>query len=122
MWIAVQGRLTTQERLIKCLKTFANIKSMPDKWEDIVNFMIVKKHNKSIKSLLLRLILAACVYYIWTERNKRHFTNEKQNCKEVVANVEDRMGLHEGECFIPSEAYTSLVSWSDSKVVAAIGS
>ncbi|GKD91172.1 RNA-directed DNA polymerase, eukaryota, reverse transcriptase zinc-binding domain protein [Tanacetum coccineum] len=119
MWIAVQGRLTTQERLIKWYldKQVACLFR-----EDIVNFMIVKKHNKSIKSLLLRLILAACVYYIWTERNKRHFTNEKQNCKEVVANVEDRMCLHEGECFIPSEAYTSLVSWSNSKVVAAIGS
>ncbi|GJZ75169.1 hypothetical protein Tco_0639634, partial [Tanacetum coccineum] len=46
-----------------------------------------KKHNKSIRSVLIKVIIAACVYFIWTERNKRHFTNEKQSCKDLVDNV-----------------------------------
>ncbi|GJZ02308.1 RNA-directed DNA polymerase, eukaryota, reverse transcriptase zinc-binding domain protein [Tanacetum coccineum] len=121
MWVVVQNRLTTQERLIEwypdkkmeCLfcgrcpdslnhlffeckftkeiwckvKTIAEINSMPDKWKDIVNLMSVKKHNKSIKNVLVRLILAACVYFIWTERNKRHFTTQKQSCKDMIENV-----------------------------------
>ncbi|GKA30765.1 RNA-directed DNA polymerase, eukaryota, reverse transcriptase zinc-binding domain protein [Tanacetum coccineum] len=56
MWMAVQNRLTTQEKLLK--------------W-----------------SVLIRVINAACVYFIWTERNKRHFTNEKQSYKDLVDNV-----------------------------------
>nr|GEU69462.1 putative reverse transcriptase domain, reverse transcriptase zinc-binding domain protein [Tanacetum cinerariifolium] len=121
MWMAVQNRLTTQERLLKwypdkqveCLccgrypdslnhlffecsftkelwckiRTTAEINSMPDKLEDIVNLMSMKKHNKSIKSMLVRLILAACVYFIWTERNKRRFTTKKQSCKDMIENV-----------------------------------
>ncbi|GJX21855.1 hypothetical protein Tco_0226300 [Tanacetum coccineum] len=105
------------------LKKLADINLMPDKWEDIANTMTIKKHNKSIRSLLLKFILASCVYSIWTERNRRLFTNEKQDYKEMVSNVvnyDDRMGLHEGECFLPSDAYTSLLSWSYSEDVATI--
>ncbi|GKD48256.1 reverse transcriptase zinc-binding domain-containing protein [Tanacetum coccineum] len=121
MWMAVQGRLTTQDRLLKwyhykqvaclfcdscpeslnhlffectyanevwcSLKKLADINFMPDKWEDIANTMTIKKHNKSIGSLLLKFILTSCVYSIWTEGNRRLFTNEKQDYKEMVANV-----------------------------------
>ncbi|GKD49864.1 reverse transcriptase zinc-binding domain-containing protein [Tanacetum coccineum] len=127
MWMAVQGRLTTQDRLLKwypnkqvkflfcgichdslnhlffkctyanevwCnLKRLSNLNSMPDKWGDIVNIMTVKKHNKSIRSLLLRFILASCLYSIWTERNRGLFTNDKHDYKEMVVNVIHYIGL-----------------------------
>nr|GEW88281.1 hypothetical protein [Tanacetum cinerariifolium] len=69
------------------MRTIAEINFMPNKWEDIMNLMSVKKHNMSIKSVLGRLILATCVYFIWTERNKRHFTTQKQSCKDMIENV-----------------------------------
>ncbi|GJY51265.1 reverse transcriptase domain, reverse transcriptase zinc-binding domain protein [Tanacetum coccineum] len=53
------------------IRTIAGINSMPDKWEDIVYLMSVKKHNKSIKSVLVRLILDACVYFIWGLKETR---------------------------------------------------
>ncbi|GKD51277.1 hypothetical protein Tco_1280253 [Tanacetum coccineum] len=61
------------------LKSIVEISNLPNNWEDIVNLMSTKKHNKSIRS--------ACVYFIWIERNKRHFTNEKQSWKDLVDNV-----------------------------------
>ena len=34
-------------------------------------------------SVLGRIVVAACVYYIWCERNKRLFSGEKRSYKEV---------------------------------------
>ncbi|GJW27092.1 hypothetical protein Tco_0040903 [Tanacetum coccineum] len=43
--------------------------------------------NNSIRSVLRRLILAACVYYIWDERNKRLFGNQKRDYKTVLFTI-----------------------------------
>ncbi|GKB12494.1 ribonuclease H-like domain-containing protein [Tanacetum coccineum] len=79
----MQDRLTTQERLLKWYPV-KQVACLCLWEEDIVNLMSVKKHNRSIRSLVVRFILASCVYFIWTERNKRHFTNEKQSCKDLI--------------------------------------
>lgn len=113
MWIAMHGRLTTQDRLLKwypdrqmacslcevCLDSINHLffecpyskriwsefkkkieqTTLPDIWDDIVSHMISQKFNKSIRSILRRVGLAACVYFIWNERNKRMFTNEKND-------------------------------------------
>ncbi|GJT19451.1 hypothetical protein Tco_0878157 [Tanacetum coccineum] len=80
-------RSTSDKEIWSKMKTIVDINYMPDKWEDIANFMSMKKHNKSIKSVLVRVILASCVCFIWIERNKRHFTSEKQSCKDLNDNV-----------------------------------
>jgi hypothetical protein len=121
LWIAMLGRLSTQERLkkwypnkeMKCslcgkcldslnhlffecsysikvwkaVKDKASMDSIHDKWDEIVIRMTSVKHNRSIKSVLSRIILAACVYFIWNERNKRLFTDENINSKELTLNV-----------------------------------
>ena len=43
--------------------------------------------NNNIMSIMRRLVHAACVYYIWTERNKRIFSNEKKDYKEVLKDI-----------------------------------
>ncbi|GJY24381.1 RNA-directed DNA polymerase, eukaryota, reverse transcriptase zinc-binding domain protein [Tanacetum coccineum] len=65
----------------------AEINYLTDKWDDIVRLMSIKKHNRSIKSVLVRIILAAGVYFIWTERNRRLFTSEKMCCKDLINKV-----------------------------------
>ncbi|GKE18702.1 hypothetical protein Tco_1426279 [Tanacetum coccineum] len=75
------------------LKNLAGYNSLPDKWVDILNLMNSKRHDKSIKSVMIRIILVACVYFIWTERNKRFFTNEKHNCKEMISIVVNHVRL-----------------------------
>ena len=55
--------------------------------------MISQKFNKSIKSILRRIGLAACVYYIWNERNKRVFTNEKQDVEVLINTIVNHIRL-----------------------------
>ena len=127
MWIAIQGRLSTQDRLqrwypdkvLTCplceccldslnhlffegsfsikvwneLKNKAERNDLPNKWDEIIRNMVNTKHNRSIKSVLSRILLAACVYFIWHERNKRIFTNDKNDAKEVIMNVINYMRL-----------------------------
>ena len=71
----------------KDIKKLTDHVNVPDKWEDIVSYMTSLKFNKSIKSVLRRITLAACVYHIWNERNKRQFSNEKRGYTEVLEAV-----------------------------------
>ncbi|GJV54248.1 RNA-directed DNA polymerase, eukaryota, reverse transcriptase zinc-binding domain protein [Tanacetum coccineum] len=118
---AVQGRLTTQKRLLKwylkkeiscslcgacpeslnhlffdchyssklwrSLKKQAKFDFMPDNWDAIMAAMTHLRHNRSIKSVLRRIILAACVYFIWNERNKRLFTSDKKDSNDLTAEI-----------------------------------
>lgn len=127
VWIAIQGRLSTQDRIQKwypdkvmtcplcnsCLdslnhlffecsfsnKVWTELKikaernDLPNKWDEIIRNMVSVKHNRSIKSIMSRILFAACVYFIWHERNKRLFTNEKNEAKEVSMNVINYMRL-----------------------------
>lgn len=41
----------------------------------------------SIYSIVRRLVLAASVYLLWQERNRRAFTNEKRDRKELLKTI-----------------------------------
>ncbi|GKA89031.1 hypothetical protein Tco_0810843 [Tanacetum coccineum] len=49
--------------------------------------MTVMACNKSIMTILRRIVFAASVYYIWNERNKRLFGNEKRSQNEVLLTI-----------------------------------
>ncbi|GKC96785.1 hypothetical protein Tco_1162227 [Tanacetum coccineum] len=69
------------------MKKKAELTRLPDKWDDIMTFMTAEKYNRSIKSLLRRFTLAACVYFIWCERNKRQFIGEKRCSKALIEEI-----------------------------------
>ena len=58
-----------------------------------MNSMKSMRHNRSIRSILNRILLAASVYFIWNERNKRLFTDEKKGSKELAMNIINHMRL-----------------------------
>ncbi|GJY23445.1 hypothetical protein Tco_0397103 [Tanacetum coccineum] len=95
VWLAmecngIENSLTFQQdkyALVCSLKFKSSIENFPDKWEDVMAAMIQLKHNRSIKSILRRITVAACVYFIWNERNKRLFTNEKKDSNELITDL-----------------------------------
>lgn len=44
-------------------------------------------------SILRRIVLAACVYYVWNERNKRLFANEKRDYKVLLTVIVNNIRL-----------------------------
>ncbi|GJT68932.1 hypothetical protein Tco_1028218 [Tanacetum coccineum] len=49
--------------------------------------------NKSIKSITRRIVLAACVYFVWNERNKRLFSGDKRESKDLLAVIINNVRL-----------------------------
>ncbi|PWA54454.1 RNA-directed DNA polymerase, eukaryota, Reverse transcriptase zinc-binding domain protein [Artemisia annua] len=65
-------------RKIWCkLKYLVRMDCAPNDWQNLLNFMIKRPVNESIWSILQRLVLGACVYYIWQERNFQAFGSLK---------------------------------------------
>ncbi|GJS75177.1 ribonuclease H-like domain-containing protein [Tanacetum coccineum] len=122
MWIVVQGRLATQDRLSKwnpngkficslcekcadshdhlffscdfskkvCYHLIQKTNSvLPDMWSSIVSSMIGFGFKNSIDNITRRLMIGACVYMIWKERNARLFQNKKQTMEIVIQQIEE---------------------------------
>ncbi|GKE11961.1 hypothetical protein Tco_1415512 [Tanacetum coccineum] len=62
-------------------------------WKDIVSVLANEYKDRSIKSVVGRLMFGACVYYIWQERNTRLFAKEKRDKDDVLKLIEDNVKL-----------------------------
>ncbi|GJZ20771.1 RNA-directed DNA polymerase, eukaryota, reverse transcriptase zinc-binding domain protein [Tanacetum coccineum] len=115
LWLAIQDRLSTQDKLqkwgiyavnrkdlphlfFKCefskdvwekIKKFADIKSMQSNWIDIIQEISNLGNGNNIGSVVRGLILAASVYYIWQERNGRIFRDERKKSDEIFDTIVD---------------------------------
>lgn len=56
---------------------------VPDDWGSIVNYMQNLPMSKSIWSILQRLVVGACVYYVWQERNLRQFQSKYRSVEDM---------------------------------------
>ena len=54
----------------------------PSTWDEIV--LALSDNSRAPKGLLQKLTLAASVYMIWKERNRRLFTNEKRPYTQLI--------------------------------------
>nr|GEW45364.1 hypothetical protein [Tanacetum cinerariifolium] len=75
------------------LKNMVRLDNAPSRWCDIVKFMINRPINKSIWSILQRLVLGATVYFIWQERNLRLFQNRHRSKEELCRLIKDMVRL-----------------------------
>ncbi|KAJ6707173.1 hypothetical protein OIU85_027518 [Salix viminalis] len=51
-------------------------------------------HKKNTMSMIARLIMAASVYFIWQERNRRVFSRQMQNCHYIVNEIYQIIRAH----------------------------
>ncbi|GJW01885.1 RNA-directed DNA polymerase, eukaryota, reverse transcriptase zinc-binding domain protein [Tanacetum coccineum] len=76
-----------------CMKGRIKQPNMPDKWELIMQKMVELPNNRSIMSILKRIVVAACIYYIWGERNRMLFTNEKRGNGALTVEITNYVRL-----------------------------
>lgn len=62
-----------------------NLQNSVNNWQDVISLMSSRPLNKSIWSIIQRLLFSAVVYFIWQERNYRQF-QEKERSVEILAN------------------------------------
>lgn len=123
LWLAIQNRLSTQEKLQNwgiynvnrcplCQKDnedlqhlffrcefskevwykavlMADINCDNSSWEELIKSMADECIQKNIGWVVKRLVLAACVYFLWQERNGRIFKEVQNSSQEVYNKVVD---------------------------------
>ncbi|GJS37921.1 actin-related protein 9 [Tanacetum coccineum] len=74
MWLVMRKALKTQDKLRIHLAGMEHISPIMD---DIVAYLIPMAHKRNVLSVIGKLIVAACTYFIWRKRNTRLFKNIK---------------------------------------------
>ncbi|GKA57946.1 hypothetical protein Tco_0757134 [Tanacetum coccineum] len=62
-------------------------------WDNIVQEIIIMPMNNNIWSIIRRLVCAAAVYFVWQERNKRMFGEEKMDSEELIKIVTESVRM-----------------------------
>ncbi|PWA97923.1 reverse transcriptase zinc-binding domain-containing protein [Artemisia annua] len=81
------------EKIWSELRKKSQLVDMPYEWEAILHKMVSLPCNNSISSVVRRIVIAASVYFIWMERNKRLFTREKRNPNELLKTIIEHVRL-----------------------------
>ncbi|GJY77568.1 RNA-directed DNA polymerase, eukaryota, reverse transcriptase zinc-binding domain protein [Tanacetum coccineum] len=118
VWMAINERLQTQDRIMKwkndtnmrcslCKKCsdlhdhlffqcqFSKniwndfqlkeaLKDRPTNWKETISTLATWFTNNSIVSVVGKLVFGAMVYYIWQERNRRVFTQDRRDEKAII--------------------------------------
>lgn len=128
LWLAVQKRLSTVDRLkrwrvqvsqncVLCetdsiedlahlffscpysnnmwriLTRWAGIIRPIGNWDEEVTWYSRKVNNCRPKAGILGFLFAATVYQIWSEKNRRRFTNQKLESKQLIREIIDRKSV-----------------------------
>ncbi|GJX57976.1 reverse transcriptase zinc-binding domain-containing protein [Tanacetum coccineum] len=101
LWMAIQGKLLTQDRMMSwykgdplkcslCKKEADNHKHLffECHYAEKVEYLSGKKLGNKIHHIANRLIISSTVYHIWNERNKRNFQNTSRSLDELIGYIE----------------------------------
>ena len=75
---------------VKCL---VKLDLAPNLWSDIQKYILRRPINKSIWSIMQRLVVGASIYFLWQERNLRMFQGRTRTFDEVCNLIKDTVRL-----------------------------
>ncbi|PWA51582.1 hypothetical protein CTI12_AA463000 [Artemisia annua] len=75
------------------VKTMAKLHNAPSRWVDLLNYMILRPFNKSIWSMLQRIVIGASVYFVWQERNMSTFQDKFRSIEDICRLIIDTVRL-----------------------------
>ncbi|GJS45277.1 RNA-directed DNA polymerase, eukaryota, reverse transcriptase zinc-binding domain protein [Tanacetum coccineum] len=72
-------------------KGLINLDRAPNDLYQAIDFIMARPVNKSIWSIIQRLVLGAVVYFIWQERNLRLFQGKGRNVDSLCCLIKDQV-------------------------------
>lgn len=69
------------------IKGAVGIRNAPDDWDGVLDYIRQKVNKKGAKYSIVKLGVAAVIYHIWRERNRRIFENCKLGREEIIKRV-----------------------------------
>ncbi|GJS26095.1 hypothetical protein Tco_0486715 [Tanacetum coccineum] len=100
LWLVAKRRLKTQDLLrpwdvngADSVKSLAGLPNVIGSISIIVDLLIPFAKRRSARSVVAKLVVAACSYYIWQERNLRLFMNQKRSHSQVTDCIKSSIRL-----------------------------
>ncbi|GJR76641.1 hypothetical protein Tco_0089006 [Tanacetum coccineum] len=112
MWLVAKRRLKTQDRLRHwdvngntttvwaAMKDLVGLPNVIGSISVIVDLLIPIAKRRSIRSVVAKLVVAACSYHIWQERNSRLFSNQKRSHVQVTDRIKSSIRLKLLSCVV----------------------
>ncbi|GKB60968.1 sodium/hydrogen exchanger 6 [Tanacetum coccineum] len=72
-------------------KGLMNLDRVPNDLYQAIDFILARPVNKSIWSIIQRLVLGAVLYFIWQERNLRLFQGKGRNVDSLCCLIKDKV-------------------------------
>ncbi|XP_071714436.1 uncharacterized protein [Rutidosis leptorrhynchoides] len=66
------------------LKLMANLDHAPNEWTELVEYLLHRPINRTVWSIIQRLVFGSCVYFIWQEQNLRLFQGKCRSVDDLV--------------------------------------
>ncbi|GKE16942.1 hypothetical protein Tco_1424519 [Tanacetum coccineum] len=113
-WLVLKRKLKTQDTLRSWdvgsslsanqvwndMKVYAGLPNAIASFSFVVNSLIPIYKRRSAKSVIAKLVVAACSYFIWTERNWRLFKNQRRLSNQVIECIKSSVRLKLLSCYI----------------------
>nr|GEV26077.1 hypothetical protein [Tanacetum cinerariifolium] len=90
------------------LKHLACLRGYGSSFDSIVSILLPIGKQKSSKSCIGKLVVAAAAYFVWQEHNSRLFKNTKRSAKEVVNCVVSAVRLKLLSCHFKKTKYAMM--------------
>ncbi|GJU23248.1 hypothetical protein Tco_1156590 [Tanacetum coccineum] len=89
MWLVVQQKLKTQDRLRQWdvwlqVHALCGMDSISPRLADVIAFIVPISKGKKVINILSRIMVAATSYYIWLERNGKLFKKKTSSPDQIV--------------------------------------
>ncbi|XP_021979653.1 uncharacterized protein LOC110875758 [Helianthus annuus] len=79
--------------VLDAIKEKSSMKTVPNKWEDIMRWLLPKASSRSLNSVIAKLSIKAAAYFVWQERNYRFFNNQLRPPKMLTDIIIDTVKL-----------------------------
>ncbi|XP_071694347.1 uncharacterized protein [Rutidosis leptorrhynchoides] len=84
-------RCDYSDAIWKKFKSMILFRGLPNHFEGIVNALAIYPFSNNISNVVNRIVFAACVYFIWNERNGRLFKLKKKAANELYETIYDHV-------------------------------
>ncbi|KAJ0442317.1 putative RNA-directed DNA polymerase [Helianthus annuus] len=79
--------------ILDAIKEKSSMKMVPNKWSDIVGWLLPRANSRSLNSVIAKLLVKAAAYFIWQERNLRFFNNQLRPPEAITNTIIDTVRL-----------------------------
>nr|GEV38302.1 hypothetical protein [Tanacetum cinerariifolium] len=91
VWLAIRPRDVTVDwfdvQVWNHMKCLADLDGTRPEWDHIMSIINPFTKSRSSKSVIAKLVLAACAYFIWQERSARLFKSQRRSVLQVIEGI-----------------------------------